>query len=781
MAGPMDKLFDFSNTSNMLETLMNSANQQNAAAKEYADRVAQQRANVVDSASRYEAEAQKALTNLQRVQERGDRARQLAESDSIIDRITLIGEQILNPRDYTADGRSRQIQEQSQQLAAQGQVFNAENTKTDAALNLAQAEYLKASTSAMAGVNMIKANVDGLELMQKGMIATETMRQQNLSLLDRDTLQKATMGPVDPKLNGKVAINGMTYTPVEIQERIKALETREKLAFMSPQATDPQFAAKLEIAQDMQLSTYSLSDLNALKDHGYIMPDGSQVSPNLWDSHYKRQAEMQQSAFDLAMNEQLMKNQVPLMLSDSQALAKNVTTYAAPGTPLAVANNNFLAAANGVAEIAARDQTPEGKIKQVGVLQAAQQNLIKAVDAEANRKAGGDKQLAEIYRAQIIGQQVEPAMVEDVIRSRYIKGSGFGELLPSDVSNRIRKNADMNYDQFKLAAAKDMDPMSPKKSDKELREDAVNQAMEQERHTAGINGINLIQKNVGNRTDSPAAKAGMIPGQVWEIQQRASQIAFDNVAMAENLTQEQILAIKNGRPESAGLTRERAALIAQRVNTEAVMAEYDLYDQQRPGLGYEMQQWFSGALKDMARSYTESLPSLQKVMTGDSVLIQADKLAQRYAMADESATERGRKLAAELATGAKKPENMWPVLLQMQNRMTDSQRQAVYFGVIAPAIKQARAKNANDTVASDMVFDAINSFKSDDSTLMSAIKQLQRGLPEELDKFHTMWTVIMHANQTNTIRAQRVGSDPTLATQQLGKVLPWLMQMQNGE
>lgn len=769
-----EKLFQgASDIGNFLDTITTGANQKAVAAQETAQVAVTEKGKIADSAADYATEAQTTLQRLQRVEAVGAEARRMAESDNIFDRISLIGEQMINPRDYTLEGRQNQVSEMSTTLAVRGQIHNVEVNASAAKIDQAIAQEAAATAGVDARMNMLRTQVDGLQLANAAIAQTETLRQQNLMQVDLPSIQKTLMGP---QQNNKIAINGMEYTPAEVREREKALTTRNQLSMLAPQATDPEFAQKLRVHHDLQLSNFALPELELLKSNHYIMPDGTQVEPGLWDAHYTRQNQMQQDTLNRQLNEQQLTVQVPAMLDQSMKLSKSVGAYATPGTPLAIANANFLAAANTVATVAAKDQTPVGKIAQVTALGRAQEQLVKTVESEALRKAAGDKELSVIYRSQMLGEEISPAQIEDVVRARYVKGKGFGDIFAdSDVSLRIRKNADENFAKRKQMAAQGaLDPMSPTKSEKELKEEAVVEALEQERNTAGVKGINMIQNAVSQRKDNPAIKAGMVPLQLNETQMRAHQMAIDNVKHREGLTDEQVLQLKNGNPAAAGISPERAAMLAQQINIESVMTEYDLFEQTKPGLGYEMQQWYAATLPELARNYTMNLDPIQQVLTGDSVLGEAQKLGAMYTMADESASQRGRQLATELATGAKKPENMWPVLLQMNSRLADSQKQTIFYDVIMPAVNAARAQGANDEVTTNAVFTALTTYKSDDPTLMSAIKITQRELPQELDRFQTMWATMMARNQPNRIRAQVVGKDPDLAGKQIDSVLPWL-------
>jgi hypothetical protein len=771
-----EKLFgDMGDIGNFMSSLTQAANQKAIAAKETAAVNVREKGLIADSATNYEMEAKTALDKLHAINGKGEQARQMAESNNIVDRITLMGEQILDPRNFTAKGRENQIGEQSQYLSAVGQTHNIEVNASAARIDEAQAKEIAATAGLDAKMGILRTTVDGLQLMNGAIAQTETLRQQNLAVTDLPTLQKVLMGPKQPQAGGKFVVNGMTYTPAELQEREKNLTTRNQLAMLSPQATDPDFAQKLRVHQDLQLANYSLPELQTLKQNGYIMQDGTQVEPGLWDQHYTRQNALQQDALQVQMNSAMLENQVPVMLKESTALATNLAPYATPGSPIAIARNGFLAAANNVATLAAADTTPNGKMVQVKSLEAAQNQLIKAVDVEASKKAGGDQALANIYRSQMLGQEIQPAQVEDVIRTRYTKGAGFGDVLPNEAALRIRKNADTIFAKKQQANNGLNDPMSSPKSAKEMKEESINEAMEQERAEAGITGVNLIQRNVGKRTDNPAIKTGMVPAQLDEMQVRAHTIALDNVMHANGISQEQIMAIKAGRPQDAGITPEKASMLAQQVNMESVMAEYDLYEKQKPGLGYEMQQWYSTVMPEMARNYTASLDPIQQTLTGDSVITEAQKLGTMYTMADESASDRAKKMAIEQSTGIKHPETMWPILLQSSTRLADSERSSLYYDVVMPAIKQARAAGANDAVTTSMIFDSLNNFKSDDKALSASVRNFMHELPGALDHFDNTWKFAFRQNR-QLGKALLSSSNKEVQGANMQGAYPWMNQ-----
>jgi hypothetical protein len=658
-----DKLFDMSNMDNLFSTLTVAANQKAEAAKKTAEVAVEQKGVIADSAAQYGQEARNALLRVEKVEGAGAEARRMAESNNILDRISLIGDQIINPRDFTLEGRQKQIGEISQTLAMRGQIHNIEVNEAQANIDKAVALEVQATAGVDARMSAMRAQIDGLALMNNALVQTESLRTNALVQMDLPTLQKSQAGPAGP--NGKIAINGMLYAPAELQEREKQLRTRDALAALAPSALGPEYAQQLGIQQDLVMQHMQLPELEEIRLNNYTMPDGTKlVNTQIWDAHYDRLNKLQEDNFRKMQGQMVMDTQIPMMIEQSAAMSKNVAMAAAPGTPLASANAEFLAVTNSAAAVSAiPGATPEVKIKQVQLISSAQEKLNKAVENEAMRKAGGDRELASIYRSQILGEPINPAQVEDVARSRYIANKGFADIFPSEVSTRLRKTADSIFEQKQLDAAKNMNVMGPEKTQKELKDEAVTEAFEVERRESGFIGINRIQEAASKRTDSPAYKAGLIPAALSETMDRATLEARKQVKDELGLNDDQLRGIVNGTPQTAGVSPETYGTAIQLINQRALMNEYDMLEQYKRGLGYEMQQWYGRVLPEMARNYTESLPDMQKVMVGDQVLVQAQKFNYQYTEADNTATQRGLDLIKQTATEAQTPENMWPVLL----------------------------------------------------------------------------------------------------------------------
>lgn len=772
-----EKLFNFENVGNFMETMANAANQQVAAAKQQAETTLAAQQEITDSAAGYNAEAKKTLERLQGIEQSGNKARALAESDNIFDRITLIGEQIINPREYTREGRMNQMQEMSADLAMRGQIHNIQVVESQSKIAEAESQRIIDTADTDGKMATLRATVDGMQLMAQGMYATESIRKQQLLQMDIPALQQSLAGPIPS--DGKIVLGGMKYTPLELKERANDLQVRQELSLLSPDISNPEYARIKSIQQNRILAdTYKTpQELLALKDNDYTLPDGSKVSPQLWDEHYQRANALEMDTIQRLTNQATLENQVPMQLDEGLKLATAVQKYATPGTPLAIARNTYMDHLKTVGDIAKTDagKGTAGRIAALKTLDAAQQSFFKEIQRAAKTKAAGDERLTQVYTDQMMGQPIQPGAIMDITRERYLKGKGFGDYLDSTDSNEIRRTADQRYQELKKAAAQDLG-LGVTQSDKELKEQAINEAMEAWTSRQGTQGINEVKRQSFFRTDNPAIKAGIPGTMLAEFDARASELAWMQVAKDNELTPQQILAIKNGTPESEGISKEKAMLIARAVNTESVMQEYALLEKQKPGLGYEVQQWMSTALPDMARAYTGSQNSMKQAVIGDAVLDKAQTMVSRYTSADEMVIGRARAATQEVYNNSKHPEMMWPILLHNSELLSDSQRATVYREIIQPVIKRAQSIGSNNDNTSGMVMTALSQYKSDDKATMGALKAFMNSLPKEIDKYGYIFEAAA-ANpfwpQRDKIEARAMNVGPN---SQLTKLMPWLNQ-----
>src|SRR6185369_14600674 len=135
--------------------------------------------------------------------------------------------------------------------------------------------------------------------------------------------------------------------------------------------------------------------------------------------------------------------------------------------------------------------------------------------------------------------------------------------------------------------------------------------------------INTIQRLSYRRQDHPAAVAGMAPGQIEEVSLRASSKAAADVMEMEGVTPEQFAFIQAGNYSAAGVSDDKGSLIAQEYNATALSTEYDLLEAQKPGLGYQTQQWYMKNMGEMARAYVANMDPMENALTGDQILTQA--------------------------------------------------------------------------------------------------------------------------------------------------------------
>ena len=758
---------------NFLTQIGQAATQQASADIQFAETVKKEQQVVADSSAIYNQQAKQTLEDYQQIEQSRQEADSMARGD-IFDRISLIGKQTLNPRDFTTEGRKMRMAEMSQGLALAGQVHNVEVVGAEARVAAAKAQQTIDTLTANAGVVATMKQIEGLQLAAQGIQATETIRELGLNKLEMPEIEHALTGPV-PR-NGKIALGGLEYTPLELTEQMKRLKTRQQLALLSPQATDPEFRTKMAVHHSMTLSTMNRSALDEIRKSGYRMPDGTQVEPGIWESEWSRQNALAAEEMQTKMNELTLQNQVPVMLKDTQAMFDATQTYAVPGTPLYAARTKLQAAMGTVAQVANMDQTPQGKQLQIAGLQQAQTEYAGALQKEASRRAAGSKEMENVILKQMTGQPVYPEEIGDVLRTQYTKMSNFGEILPRDMSEALRSRADKILQNKRVQASQpsNMFADQAKVSDKELREQAFNEAFETMRGQIGADSVNEVKRNFSQRKDNPAIIAGMSPMAVDGIAMQADAQAKNTIAQRYGFNEAQMLSVMNSSSQGTGKNDNEISMIIQEMNYESAAAEYALFEQKQAGLGGRMMEWYQNSLPGAVNDVEKSLPQMQRDMAGSTIRTEASVLASNYANADKAALQKGRQAVIEMASGVKKPENSWLMLLNMSSRLAEPQKQAIYYDVVMPAIKQARSQNMNDEQTSQFVFETMSQYKTDNQMLKSSINAIQRELPDLMQTFDGMWASAMLLNQPDLTQADITASDPSLANKQLKATIPWM-------
>lgn len=483
----LENLFGENGLGGFLGKLSDNLSQQQSIDERAAGAIAREKSQLVEDSSRYQAATEKAAGELDKINAAGDEARRLAESGNIFDRIQLIGEQVLNPRDFTREARTARTAEVNQGLAAEAQILGAKSQATNLRLDEIQAQHTLETLRLGADMNRIKGIVAGSQMAAQALVVNEQLRTFGLTKVELPAIQQALAGPKNP--NGKVTINGFEYSDVELRERAKELDVREKLSLLSPQATDPQYAAKLNTQHQLMMAGMKAPELEAIKQNGYRMSDGTQVDPAIWEDAYNREQRVNAAQTERIMREQQVQFMVPSALDEGQKILDATQQFNIPGSKINSARITYmstLAAAAGLEE-EAKKRSPDGTIdngtryQQLTLLEKAKANYFSEIQSEAMRKAGGDKTLGDLYFKQFTGQPIDPTEIRDSMRTRYIDKKGLGSLLDGESTERMRKKADQISQDMRIQQAQNMNLDAVKLNESTIREQAFNQAFEEER------------------------------------------------------------------------------------------------------------------------------------------------------------------------------------------------------------------------------------------------------------------------------------------------------------
>jgi len=728
--------FDLSMIGDMMATMGQHQAKAAASAKAVAEAAERERNAIAQSATLYQQQAQQVQAQLGNIEKARIESEQLANG-GLLDRIELIGAQMLNPRDYTREGRQNRVAEASQTLSVLGQTHNANLAASEARIAQVQAQQSVDLLGSETALNALKVKVDTMSLMRQGAQESETLRLMQLDKLDLTTLHSSmALPPATP--NGEIEIGGFKYNNLELQERAKSLKTRQDLAMWSPQVTDPAYAASVQAKHNLMFNTMSSAELQAVKANGGIMPDGLPVDPAQLEAASQLKMKQEQDTMQLTLSQAMAPLQAPQMLADAQNQIEVLTMTAAPNTVLGRALADYRIQVGLASKMIGNAGTVGGELVLMDSLTKANERLDAAVSQEAKARASGDADLEPILRNQMLGIPVDAGAVQDYVAKRFVKKQGFARALPNGQAVELQGIIDGHYSKLRMASIGDI--MGDSIPDSELREQAARIGLEEysvQMANRNANDATRIMMEAPQFQANPIKAAGITAAGLSDIGQRATTIARNNIAQQQGVDPNVWEAIRLQKPESVGLSPARADELAQMVNMEAIMVEYDLLDATRPGLGSAYATWIAEnaqALGTVANSRHGTTSNLFAAATQE----QLGALAGYWSIADESSTRRGQAVIQESLTRAKDPSRMFRSVLETVTELTPEQKEAVYSQIMLPVINNAKQAKLSpeDTFAN--LNAALDAGSPTDPALTIAAQRTLRALPSAIASYESI-------------------------------------------
>ena len=700
---------------------------------------------VEESANRQQLMTQAAMAEAEKIKAAGQYSRKLA-SGSLLDGIELITAQALDPTNFTAEGRQKQLGDTQNLLTASQNMHQATVAASQARIQTRLTTNSLAKFEATAGLEMLKTQVSTLGIIGQGVAATEAMRELQLTKLTPDEIQEgiklADLG------DGNAEFNGLKFSRLELQEAKKANDLRTQLAFLIPTEKDPNFVARADsyIAATLPfMTTAQLQELQAGKGvlaPGITVPD-SVLTTAIAESMKNDSAKVTQK-LDAATAVQ----QVPQTLATLQADLKFYESRFEPGTPMGAAFDQYRLATSIIGSNSEEaNKTTGGKLALIQQAQTARNEFQAKLDAEAVAQAGGDTDLVPILRSQLMGKAVDPRALNDYVVNRYVAGKSFARVMDPKGAAELTAAIERRFTEGKSAQFSIMGDKPTKDELAEIRSNAANAGVQDFITNKARTIMQAAPIEALRDPSNPLVAAGIDDKAYTQISFQASQMAREAVQTQRELTPVQIEALSRNKPAEAGIDSERAREINNEINQQTIIMEYDLLNQRSPGLGVAYSEWISMNLPAIAQEAAKGQGQMAAMFT-ENVGEQAMAVGAVWSAANENATQRGKRVLFESLTQTRRPENMFRNVLTLIPDVTPEEQQLVYDTLIGPAIQSAKAKRLNPQQTSDLIGLALQEGTPDSVPATKAAIKILRALPASLANYEAVLQLFADTNIT---------------------------------
>lgn len=691
-----------------------------------ADRLRGQSERVTDSATQYHGAAKKMEADLDALERERNESIRLATSDNPLDRIELIGKQILNPRSFTRDGRISRAAEMSQILAMRGQIHNVNLTEIQAQTASILADRDAAMIQGETAFERLQTRVTALATMQQGLALTESMRSAALSKQTADTLDTALSLPSDSL--GYHTIGNFKYSRTELETRRRAMQELDLINSLTLDHTNSQ---AVDAYQRLVIPKLSVDELQEIRDNDF-MHNGMMMNPALIRTELAQKKNEQGERVAEAWNRSLSSNN---MLQQEYTRAKDTVERLQDSFPatsqLGAAMVRYKTRVGAVASFGEKSpDSIEVRMQQMAELATAEQEFIGAVEREAKVQAKGDSRLEPILKNQLLGIPPDPAMLFEYGRVQFGANKAFVRGFGTEVGVKLQREAEKRFMELKG----DQGNYGLNSVDtKGLREMAFDDAFDNITQDGGLAALNGAHLRLAARKDSPLAQAEIYGAEAQEIESRATIIASQRVAADYGLDAEKLEAVLAEREGDADITRGTGQEIRAEFNKTLVFAEYDLMELKEPGLGGRYAKWYRDNALQESLQVNERLHKESATLFAGATQDRYLEASNLWTVADESATGRSNQLATEALTQLQAPNTVFAAAIEATTEIPNDMKSRLWIEIIEPTFAQINQNRLSREEANQLIIGALTAGHPTDKALNSAAKKVVRAIPYTLD------------------------------------------------
>lgn len=499
---------------------------------------------------------------------------------------------------------------------------------------------------------------------------------------------------------GSVNINGTKVSLGAIQDRKRALQSGDLTTTSQELAVRGQAQNLIDATDNRFIATHTMPELVSLKQNGGVASDGHIIPMDKINNEIMKRQQDQLTQITQAASIASVGD-IGQAGVDLNNRLNAVLTHADPNSPLAAQVRSFKDSNALVHSMTDPSKNPNSFTQAWGaatIHNLSSSVLPKAIQTEATRIAGQDKELGQAYTYMLQGQPIPSDLTRGVLTSRLINGkdrlkwlsvpdNGFLTIAYGDALQKLRTDA------FKdnPISAPDLTTM---------KQEAANSAIDQlvAKQSTGL--TNQIWGNQVTAKNNPLGPAGVTSNKIQELIHGSDQTGIKNYISANNVPKDQAdLLMANGANALAG---QPNAQIQLSVFQNAALLQN--LDQLKPGLSKQYMDWWNsqdstdyigkyvqnqlGRPAQTMQDYVAFSQQLPKI--GDAISAYGQGLQQGDDLNYQSQYDKEHKM---IMTFQGNPTNGQLFLLDVDKNLTDTEKQQAMQTIIQPLLTDAQQQN----------------------------------------------------------------------------------------
>jgi hypothetical protein len=723
--------------------------------------------------------------DLATAQQKAAHARKLADSMNPLDTLRLMGLQLMDPNGYIRENREKRLQEDSQQVAIQSQIYGIGQEALKQELLASTAGVDQATLLENIGTEKLKSFAANAALLHENMSALETMKQDAIHTMTAQELAAAITQSKAPGSNGSANIAGIDVDLRTLEERKANLDERdyqmelgaytrilgradianlntvlEGKALENTLQQDRNANATTELAlqrgerearvaalsaknQEKIVRTFSMKELLDLQANHYKDASGLDYNPVVVDTEYDRQNQALNNRVQTAVRDQQLGSFDMQDLADEKARLSITKSRFVPGSAGAKAAAEYEKTINFAALGAGPTNDLVTRVVAQTAFSKAQQDFYSKVEAQAKKDAPNDVNEQKLRTAYYTGNPVPQDALKDAAADRLRKFKSLSDILPSDVALKVESK----YKELLGAArAKANDPAAYSKPDavesKLIEENAIQQAIEfgvNDSLNGGTTDL-LIGGQVGDPTH-PLFKRWN-PMMIVNAMKTADDKAKGQFMQDHQLSEGDVQNIIDGKPVSDN--RDTTGLNAELIYKQhsEFLLSLDAYE---PGMGHEVANWWqsqgAGYVQNQAANAQSAAAS--SFQGANMLAVSSDVQSQAlntYALglggADDQSNAQNAQRNADFINFGNDPKNTQIALLSADKNLSAGEKQQLFTEVIQPLLVESQQKGMDYESTNLAIEQKIMNYEAVNPGLKSVLKTLRRDRPQLVEKLN---------------------------------------------